>query len=402
MIKLDEEKVLRDPIHGYVRVEDEVVWRCIGTREFQRLRRIHQLGSTPMVYHSGDHSRFSHCLGTYEIVRRMVSEVEDLKNSLSDYEKITVMLAGLLHDVGHAPFSHSFEKILGCNHEKYTIQLIRQDSEIHTVLRDYGEDLADDVASIIDWTHPNKILCQLVSSQLDADRMDYLLRDSYFTGTKYGEFDLERVLRTLRVADGRVVTKASGMHTIEDYIMARYHMYWQVYYHPVSRSYDTLLKMVFRRLVDFYQDDPAIAREYPMFRPLLEKRELNNQEYAEMDDSTCFYGFHQMEKGSDKILADLARRILCRDLFEYAPLDHLEEVREKLKQRGLDERYYLYTDHQSQDPYIRPYSDNDDHSICMLLNDGRIAELSTVSNIVWALTHGAESEDSLVFYPKEG
>ena len=219
MNTLSEEKVFRDPIHGYVRVQDKIIWDCIQTREFQRLRRVKQLGSTSMVYHTSEHSRFAHSLGVYEIARRMINEVNDISKALTEYEKITVKLAALLHDVGHAPFSHSFESIMQSDHEIYTIQIIKGESEVNTLLKAYRDSLPDDVASVIDGTHPNKILCQMVSSQLDADRMDYLLRDSYFSGTKYGEFDLERILRTMRVADDKLVIKASGMHTIEDYIM---------------------------------------------------------------------------------------------------------------------------------------------------------------------------------------
>ena len=164
MDKLNEEKVFRDPIHGYVRVDESVVWKCIQTKEFQRLRRIKQLGSTSLVYHTGEHSRFAHSLGVYEIVRRMINEVRDLREKLTDYEKVTVMLAGLLHDIGHAPFSHSFETIMKRKHEEYTVQIISQPSEVKSVLDSYSPHLADDVASVINGTHPNGILCQLVSS----------------------------------------------------------------------------------------------------------------------------------------------------------------------------------------------------------------------------------------------
>ncbi len=312
MIQLTEQKVLRDPVHGYVRVDSDVVWNCIAAKEFQRLRRIKQLGSTSYVYHCGEHTRFAHSLGVYEIVRRMVTEVRDIANALTDYEKTTAMLAGLLHDLGHAPFSHSFENIMKCKHEEYTVQIIRQPSEINTVLNYYGEHLAEDVASVIDGTHPNKLICQIVSSQLDADRMDYLLRDSYFTGTKYGEFDLERILRTMRVVNGQLVVKESGMHTVEDYIMARYHMYWQVYYHPVCRSFDAILIGLFKRLVDLYKQDQTIVDKLPMYKDLLENERMSNEQYFLLDDTTCYYSFHVMAAMDDPILSDLAKSVLNR------------------------------------------------------------------------------------------
>ncbi|MBO4537935.1 MAG: HD domain-containing protein [Erysipelotrichaceae bacterium] len=399
MNKLSEEKVLRDPVHGYVRVSEEVIWRCMASREFQRLRRINQLGSTSMVYHCGEHSRFAHSLGVYEIVRRMVSEVKDLRNSLSEYEKITAMLAGLLHDIGHAPFSHSFEAIMKRKHEEYSVQIITSDSEVSRIMKEYDENLPRDVASVIAGTHPNPILCQLISSQLDADRMDYLLRDSYFTGTKYGEFDLERILRTMRVAGDRLVIKVSGMHTIEDYIMARYHMYWQVYYHPVSRSHEALLSRLFKRLLDLCESDPAVLDEYPMYRALLTKPVLSNEEYCCLDDATCLYSFQLMEKSSDPILADLARRVLNRDLFASAPADEYEQIRKRVLAAGYDEEYYLHTDRLVQNPY-EPYSDRQSHGIWMLDERGNIDELSHISRIVSAICYNSESDESLVFYPK--
>ena len=400
MKKLPEEKVLRDPVHGYVRVNEEIIWRTMATREFQRLRRISHLGSVSKVYHCGEHSRFTHSLGVYEIVRRMVNEVRDLAEGFSDYEKVTVMLAGLLHDVGHAPFSHSFESIMKRKHEEYTVQLITQDSEINRLLKEYDEHLPQDVASVITGTHPNVILCQLVSSQLDADRMDYLLRDSFFTGTKYGEFDLERILRTMRVADKRVVIKESGMHTVEDYIMARYHMYWQVYYHPVSRAYDAVMIKLFERLKDLYDQNPQmIVEKLPMYEALLSKKVMSNDEYFQLDDGTCLYSFQLMSRMDDEILTDLAKRALNRDLFASADVDQLAQIRQKVLDAGYDEKYYLYVDQQHQNPY-QPYSDHLSHSIWVLDEKGNINELSQVSRIVAAICYNSDSRDELVFYPK--
>ena len=400
MYNLDEEKVFRDPIAGYVRVNNEIVWRCIESREFQRLKRIKQLGSTFMVYHTGEHSRFSHSLGVYEIIRRMVNEVKDLNNGLSDYDKTIVMLAGLLHDIGHAPFSHSFESILNKKHEDYTISIITEKSEVNDILNSYSSSLSADIASIIKGTYHNSILCQLVSSQLDADRMDYLLRDSYFTGTKYGEFDLERILRTLRVADGKVVIKSSGMHTIEDYIMARYHMYWQVYYHPVSRSYDVLLEKLFLRLKDLYiENSDKIVQQYPMFKDLLENETLTNDQMYHLDDSCCHYGFQLMCQNDDKILADLAYRVLNRRLFKYCSIDKKDQIYNMVVEHGFNPKYYFSQDIQIQNPY-KPYS-NEISSIWVVKDDGEIVELSKEIRIVSSIFQNNQYKDEKVFFPKE-
>ena len=158
LTKTSEVKVMRDPIHGYIHVDLQVIWDCINAREFQRLRRIHQLGGDFQVYHTAEHTRFSHSLGVYEIVRRMVSEIPALSASLSPYEKCAVMLAGLLHDIGHGPFSHAFEAVSNCHHELFTQRILLEDSEIHHILASVDKRLPQDVADIIGYRHSNDLL----------------------------------------------------------------------------------------------------------------------------------------------------------------------------------------------------------------------------------------------------
>lgn len=204
LTELEEPRVLRDPIHGYIHIRSPLIWQLLDTPEFQRLRRIRQLGGVFQVYHTAEHSRFSHSLGVYEIVRRMTEEVPDIARELNQREKLQVMCAALLHDIGHGPFSHSFERLSACSHEQMTINLILQDTEIHRILAAADSRLPAETAAIIQGTHPKTLLCDMISGQLDADRMDYLLRDAYETGTSYGTFDLERILRCLRVSSGRL------------------------------------------------------------------------------------------------------------------------------------------------------------------------------------------------------
>lgn len=397
--KTNEEKVLRDPIHGYIHVNLQVVWDCINAKEFQRLRRVHQLGGTYEVYHTAEHSRFAHSLGVYEIVRRMVHEVEGL-TQLSEYEKATVMLAGLLHDIGHGPFSHAFEVVMPKTHEEYTVEIILGDTQVHHILATVSKDLPVDIANIIQYKHFNDLLNQVVSGQLDADRMDYLLRDAYFTGTSYGNFDLERVLRTMRVKDQKIVVKESGIHTVVDYIMARYHMYWQVYYHPTTRSFEAILNSLFRRMKDVYDTQPELLSEVKMFIPFL-TQQPNLEDHFLMDEPAAFFGFSLLRNSSDKILADLAHRLLDRDLFDYLSYQDdsdLIPVREKVKQLGYDDEYYVVTDSASQKPY-RPYKSENAHNIWILKSNDTIAELSEVSDIVSSIVGGNEKKDKKVFFP---
>jgi len=403
MKRLDEIKVLRDPIHGYIHIDYQIIWDCLNAPEFQRLRRIHQLGATFQVYHTAEHSRFSHSLGVYEIVRRMINEIKEIKIALNEHEKITVLLAGLLHDIGHGPFSHSFEHISRFSHEEYTVNLITKDSKIFEILFSENEYLPQEVASVINHTHPNKLLSQMVSSQLDADRMDYLLRDSYFTGTSYGNFDLERVLRSIRIEDNKLVIKESGIHTIEDYIMARYHMYWQVYYHPTSRSFEALLAKIFKRYLYLVDNEPEVVAEIKVFNAFKEDCQLSNKEFHALDEMTCYYGFTQMTHCQDTILSDLADRILNRRLFKYDSISTDEQIGEYyhwIKNAGYNPDYYMYVDETEQTPYV-PYTDKNEKAIWILTNEGSVKELSRVSNIVAAILLGESKNEKRVFFPRE-
>ena len=402
MQKLEETKVLRDPIHGYIRIEEKIIWDLLNTKEFQRLRRIHQLGATNQVYHTAEHSRFAHSLGVYEIVRRMIQENDDLAKTLNEYEKICVMCAGLLHDIGHGPFSHAFEHFSPQSHEVYTTQIIRGDSQVSDVLRSYDPSLPEDVADIIEHNARNPILSQMISSQLDADRMDYLLRDAYFTGTSYGQYDLERVLRTIRVREGKLVVKQSGIHTIEDYIMARYHMYWQVYLHPISRSYEGIMNNLFKRMQDVYEMEPEIMDLFPMFMPLMSGQPLSNQEFYELDEGAFLYGFILLSKESpDPIMKDLADRLVNRKLFAYEDipsLDKADSYADWIRKNGYDPEYYMYVDENGPQPY-QPYT-KDGNSIWVLMDEGDIKELSQASGIVKAVMSTFQ-DDIKVYYPKE-
>ncbi len=402
--KTAEVKVLRDPIHGYIHVEDQVIWDCINAKEMQRLRRIHQLGGDFQIYHTAEHSRFSHSLGVYEIVRRMVHEILELSQQLSDYEKIAVMLAGLLHDIGHGPFSHAFEAISQRKHEEFTRMIITEDSEIHTILQRAHPHLSSDVANIISGTHQNDLLNQIISGQLDADRMDYLLRDAYFTGTSYGHFDLERIIRTMRIVDQKLTVKESGIHSVEDYIMARYHMYWQVYLHPVARSYEGLIAMLFRRMRDIYRIRPETLSEVRMFHPFLMDQEASIHDLFYLDEAAAYYGFSLLRNHEDTILRDLTHRILDRDLFEYRSLTCAEEVenlRKRVSALGFDDNYYLFTDKAAERLYS-PYSRKDSgHNIWILCEDHHVRELSEVSDMVHAVCGSPTKEEHKVFFPKE-
>lgn len=401
--RLDETKVLKDPVHSYIHIHYEVIWNCLDSKEFQRLRRIRQLGGDFQVYPTAEHSRFSHSLGVYEIVRRMVTEVKSLCVELTEYEKVCVMLAGLLHDVGHGPFSHAFEHITNHSHEEYTAKIILGNTELNAILRAVSEKLPQDIVSIIQHTHENDILNQIVSGQLDADRMDYLLRDSYFTATSYGQFDLERILRTMRVRktnEGRkvIVVKYTGIHSVEDYIMARYQMYWQVYYHPVARSYEAVFIQLFNRLKDIFKVDKDYFEDMKVLIPFLEKSEVSVDEYFKLDENSLLYCCALIQDKEDKIAADLAKRLQNRRLFEYVDYneENLAQIKNMLKEKNFDERYYLKIENIEASVYS-PYKGR---KILIEKLNGDIVALEKASTIVESITKGQTKKEGTIFFPK--
>ena len=401
--KLSETKVLKDPVHSYIHINYEVVWNCLDSKEFQRLRRIRQLGGDFQVYPTAEHSRFSHSLGVYEIVRRMVTEIKSLSVELSEYDKICVMLAGLLHDVGHGPFSHAFEHVTKHSHEDYTAKIILGETELNQVLAEVSPRLPEDIVSIIEHNHPNDILNQIISGQLDADRMDSLLRDSYFSATSYGQFDLERILRTMRVRKidenkKALVVKYTGIHSVEDYIMARYQMYWQVYYHPVARSYEAVFIQLFNRLKDIFKDNKEYFSDMKVLIPFLEKNVVSVEEYFKLDENSLLYCCSLIQDKDDEIAADLARRLQNRRLFEYVDYseENLAQIKNMLKEQNLDEKYYLRVENVEASVYS-PYKGR---KILIEQLDGKIVALEKASTIVESITKGETKREGTIFYPR--
>ena len=401
--KLSETKVLKDPVHSYIHINYEVVWNCLDSKEFQRLRRIRQLGGDFQVYPTAEHSRFSHSLGVYEIVRRMVTEIKSLSVELSEYDKICVMLAGLLHDVGHGPFSHAFEHVTKHSHEDYTAKIILGETELNQVLTEVSPRLPEDIVSIIEHNHPNDILNQIISGQLDADRMDYLLRDSYFSATSYGQFDLERILRTMRVRKidenkKALVVKYTGIHSVEDYIMARYQMYWQVYYHPVARSYEAVFIQLFNRLKDIFKDNKEYFSDMKVLIPFLEKNVVSVEEYFKLDENSLLYCCSLIQDKDDEIAADLARRLQNRRLFEYVDYseENLAQIKNMLREQNLDEKYYLRVENVEASVYS-PYKGR---KILIEQLDGKIVALEKARTIVESITKGETKREGTIFYPR--
>ncbi|WP_047983822.1 HD domain-containing protein [Ornithinibacillus californiensis] len=404
--QLQEEKVFKDPVHRYVHVRDRVIWDLIATPEFQRLRRIKQLGTTNITFHGAEHSRFNHSLGVYEIVRRIINNFQDRPHWNND-QRLLCMCAALLHDLGHGPFSHSFEKVFKLDHEYFTQAIILGDTFVNKVLERVSPGFAQEVADVIAKTHSNKLVVSLISSQIDADRMDYLQRDAYFTGVSYGHFDMERILRVMRPIEDQVVIKSSGMHAVEDYIMSRYQMYWQVYFHPVTRSAEVILTKILHRAKHLYEADYNFKLKPIHFLSFF-TGDVSLEEYLKLDESIVHYYFQLWQEEDDKILSDLCERFMNRRLFKYVEFNPNKQISDLMrlmqlfKDAGIDPDYYLVVDSSSDLPYdfYRPGEEEERLPIHLLMPNGSLKELSRHSDIVESIS-GKKRTDHKLYFPKD-
>lgn len=406
----EEEKVLKDPVHGYIYVHDSLFWDLINTREMQRLRRIRQLGTTYFTYPGGEHSRFSHALGTYEVIRRILQAFD--RNAYAFPQELSrlVMAAGMLHDIGHGPFSHALEPFWGPRHERWSEKILLDPStDVHQVLTTVDSSFPGQVADVIMKRHPNQLVVSMVSGQLDADRLDYLMRDSIFTGVDYGKFDLERILRVILPLGDRLVVKRTGLHTVEAYLLARYFMYWQVYFHPVCRSAEVVLKKALQRATDRARAGFDVPASHPVLSAWLSGETLDLRQYLALDDGILLAALATWQDDDDPILADLADRLLNRRLFKYDDFPPESDPRlygiieSLVSNAGLDPRYYLEVDETSgvyYDYYVgdegREGSDR-----ALYLWDGReLVEMSRLSRPIQGIARERQSERRL-FFPEQ-
>src|SRR5690625_3161627 len=210
-------------------------------------------------------------------------------------ERLVSLCAALLHDLGHGPFSHSFEKVFKLDHEQFTQRIILGSTEVHRILEKVEQGFSQKVADVIAKTYTGKLVVSLISSQIDADRMDYLQRDAYYTGVSYGHFDMERILRVMRPIEDQVVIKSTGMHAVEDYIMSRYQMYWQVYFHPVTRSAEVILSKILNRAKYLFETNYTFKLEPLHFITLFENK-VSLRDYLQLDESVIYFYFHQWQE----------------------------------------------------------------------------------------------------------
>ena len=409
--KLKQEVVLRDPVHGYIHIEDKVVLDILKSKEFQRMRRIKQLGPVSYVFPGATHTRFEHNLGVYELTRRICDIFSKKYPSITprdglwnDDNRLLVECAGLLHDIGHGPYSHTFEHLFGTNHEKIGQKIITDpNTEINHALKQVAPNFPELVASVIAKTYPNPQVVKMISSQADADRMDYLQRDAYFTGVNYGRFDLSRILRVIRPYQNGICFTNNGMHAVEDYIVSRYQMYQQVYFHRVGRSMEVILHHLLERAQAVYKK--GNLQVTPSLAKFLEGN-WTLDDYLKLDDGVMETNFSMWTQAQDPILSDLAQRYLYRKPLASVRIDEetknlLPKLKSLIKQAGFNPDYYTATNSAFDEPYdaYKPTGKNANSQIEIMQDDSSMIELSQLSPLVRAL-NGTFQGDERFFFPK--
>lgn len=403
------EKVFRDPVHNYIAVSNQIIYDLIGTSEFQRLRRIKQLGTSSYTFHGAEHSRFTHCLGVYHIAKQITDMfTKNYPEVWNPEENLVTQCAALLHDVGHGAFSHTFEGIFGTDHEAITVSIITNpETQVNAVLRKVSPDFPEKVASVITHDYENQQVVQLISSQIDADRMDYLLRDSYYTGATYGEFDLTRIMRVITPVKNGIAFKIQGMHAVEDYIVSRYQMYMQVYFHPASRAMEVLLHQLLKRAKVLY----PTQKDYfnvtsPRLIPFFEKN-FTLSDYLHLDDGVLTTYFQNWQTHPDPILSDLSNSFVNRKLAKSIKYEHKDEadlsvLRDIIEKIGFDPEYYTAIHSNFDLPYdlYRPEIKAPRTQIEIMQKDGTLTELSELSSLVKSLT-GTTHGNSRFYFPRE-
>jgi len=405
------ERIYRDPVHNIIRlrtdsVEGELMRQLIDSAEFQRLRRIKQLGLGLYTYQGAEHSRFTHSLGAFHLMTRVLDRLAE-KHDLKPEDRIAVRAAALLHDVGHGSFSHVMEKVLNFHHESWTIQVVlSRDTEVGRVLNSYSAELPSRLASVIEGKFKPSALAHLVSSQLDVDRMDYLLRDSLMTGAKYGIYDLEWIINALAIDEeaDRIYVAARGLYAVEEYLQARYYMFRQVYFHRTLRSAEAVLRAVLRRALQLLEAGKEVwYAAGTAFEKVLRRQALSVTEHLEVDDSDVLFHIKQWQKSSDEILSDLSRRFIDRRLFKALDLDLPEDERSEFLDRararvagcGFDPEFYFVEDRASDVPYYNYYTGHGAEPKTRIYVEcgyakPAIREISEVSGVVRGLQRGYE------------
>jgi HD superfamily phosphohydrolase len=381
----DKRKIINDPVYGFITINHPLIFSIIAHPYYQRLRRIQQMAMAQLVYPGAVHTRLHHSLGAYHLMGCAVTELRSKGVEISDEEEIAVKAGILLHDIGHGPFSHALEHILveGAHHEQLSLQIM------HLMNAELGGQLT--LAINIFTGHYHKpFLHQLISGQLDVDRMDYLSRDSFYSGVSEGVIGYDRILKMLVVHNGELMVEEKGIYSVEKFLVARRQMYWQVYLHKTVLAAEKMLVKILERIRDIYnKNDNALCTQSELDFFLGEFDGSMNtaalEKFCSIDDHDVMHALKRWSHHPDKILSLLCRRFLDRKLYkariQAEPFDETfirQKEQQAIQQFGIDpadSQYLCFTGEATNTLY-----QTIDERIDILFKDGTVKDISRIEN----------------------
>jgi HD superfamily phosphohydrolase len=383
-------KIINDPVYGFITIDHPLIFRIISHPWYQRLRNIHQMAFAHLVYPGAVHSRLHHSLGAYHLMSIALTELKNKGIEISADEEIAAKVAALLHDIGHGPFSHALEKeLINVPHESISILLMRK-------LNEEFEGQLQMAIDIFSGIYPKKFLTQLVAGQLDVDRMDYLNRDSFFTGVAEGVIGYDRILKMLCVKDGELMVEEKAVYSIEKFLVSRRLMYWQVYLHKTVLAAEMMLVKLIRRAKELISDGIKVEASSMALNFFLKEGSLNpaglasslNEQpgiFCQLDDHDIMASLKAWSSHPDKILSVLCRSLVERHLYKVriqaSPFEkeYIEgkksEACSLLDINENESSYFVFTGEAVNTTY-----DPGDERINILFKDGTIKDISEVDN----------------------
>jgi uncharacterized protein len=408
-VVLKKYKIINDPIYGFIQIPNDLVFALIEHPYYQRLRRIKQLGMTYLVYPGSNHTRFHHALGAMHLASEALEALRFKGQEITDDEANGVLIAVLLHDIGHGPFSHALESsiVSGIHHEELSALFMQRLNE------QFKGQLSTAIAIFND-RYPKKFLHQLVSSQLDMDRLDYLSRDSFFTGVSEGVISYDRIIKMLDVVDDTLVVEAKGIYSIEKFIIARRLMYWQVYLHKTVLAAEAVLVNILKRAKELTLQGVDVFASTALKTFLSKEVTLadfkDNTEYLELfsrlDDYDIMASLKEWCFHSDMILSTLSKNLVNRSLFKIEiqnsafSKSYIDEVKSRTKKlfnlANSEVNYFVISDSIKNSAYS-PQSEQ----INIKYKDGTVKDIATASDQYNILTLAKTVQKYYLIYPKE-
>ena len=406
LIKLKKLEIFNDPIYGFINIPTPLVFSLIAEPSFQRLRRISQMGMSYLVYPGAHHTRFHHALGCMHLMQQAVQILRIKDIDISEKEEEGLLCAILLHDIGHGPFSHAMEHSIveGVSHEYISLQFMES-------LNEKFKGKLETAIAIFKGEHPKKFLNQLVSSQLDIDRLDYLKRDSFYTGVAEGNINSERLITMLNVVDNELVVERKGIYSVEKFLMARRFMYWQVYLHKTGLVAEQLLISILKRAKELLARGEKLACSDALMIFMTNKigkddfTESNLNRFASLDDVDILSAIKQWQNSSDFTLSKLSEMILNRELLQIKIKNKPISLKKLAKQRAIfmkeyqlneqDVNYFVYSGIVQNQTY-----DSKKQNIKILNDNGKVTDVVKASDQLNLKTVSKITTKYYICYPK--